>query len=454
MKAAFIISEYNPFHNGHVYHIEITKKDLSPDAIVCVMSGNFTQRGSAAIVDKWCRAKMALLSGADLVLELHPVYATASADIFAVGAVQTINALGVSGWLSFGAESEKLPLLSALAEIIQNETESFQERIAINLRKGYSFAKSRALAIADCYCSQSDKTENSEDIARLLKLPNNILALEYMKSIKTTNAKIIPHAIKRTENNYHDLFVTGSIASATAIRNTLNNPHSNNPKSSNLHSINPCSNNSHLDNLCSDNSINMELPEPVLNAMPESAAQQLLISLKDGKGPTTDSDYFIPLLTILRRMTPEQIRMFDDVSEGLENRILAAAKNNVHDYESFLESICSKRFPKSRIRRILTKILLGIDSVDTETLNLRSGPPYLRVLGFNDRGQKLLAYAKKETAKVPIVVKFANTKQLEDERAQRFAGLEAQTTDIYVTGYQNPLFRYGSQDYLTNVIRI
>ncbi|MDR3121523.1 MAG: nucleotidyltransferase family protein, partial [Clostridiales bacterium] len=203
MNAAFVIAEYNPFHNGHAYHIARTRRELAPDALVCVMSGHFTQRGSPAVVDKWARARMALLSGADLVLELHPVYACAGAERFALGAIATIGAFATPDgnnmdcWLSFGAECGDLSLLLELGAILAEEPPPFREALAASLGAGSSFAAARAEAAAACCTTQAATAGDSarRRVKETLKGSNNILALEYIKAIRRLRLPIKPHLI-------------------------------------------------------------------------------------------------------------------------------------------------------------------------------------------------------------------------------------------------------------------
>ena len=419
MKAAYIIAEYNPFHNGHLFQIDWTRQALHPDVVACIMSGNFTQRGSPAIVDKWARTKMALESGADLVVELHPVYAMASADYFAMGAVGTAAQFGVPGWLSFGAEAgpEAMELLSEIGKLLATEPEPFKSRLAFYLGQGFSFARARASAAADCYTAQH--TVRGETYKRqvidLLTRPNNILAIEYLKALHRIQTTIQPYVIKRIGGDDRAEAVSGSYVGAAAIRQVLEHATSG-------------------------------LPQELAEIMPASACRVLAEEMAQSRGPVFQSDYFLQLTTILRRMDTEQIRRYPDVTEGLENRIAAEART-AGDFEMLVDAVSSKRYPKARIRRILSAILLGFDNGTLERLSAKAGPPYIRVLGFNSAGRQMLSYAK-ETSAVPVITRFAALKKSDCPRTKAFVQLEARATDIYITAFREQRERCGGSDFL------
>ena len=217
-KVLGIIAEYNPFHNGHLYHLEQAKKLTGSSYTVAIMSGNFTQRGSTAIIDKWSRAEIALNCGIDLVLELPTLYATSSAENFADGAVKILNSLKVVDYLAFGAETSDMDILSPIADVLYKEPKAYKLLLSSELKKGISFPKARENALM-LYLGNIRKYLN------ILNNPNNILGLEYMKALKKNNSIIEPVAITRFEAGYNDVSYSGNIASATAIRNIIKNGH-------------------------------------------------------------------------------------------------------------------------------------------------------------------------------------------------------------------------------------
>jgi len=429
MTAAFIIAEYNPFHNGHAYHIEQTVCDLQPDAIVCIMSGHFTQRGSASVSDKWSRARMALRAGADLVVELHPAYACSSAEFFARGALQTASGFNTGGWLSFGAGCADLGLLSDIADILNDESVYFKAILAESLKKGLSFAASRERALTECYMDQYAAASGGKigrrGLGTVLKAPNNILAIEYIRAIKSLGLPFTPYAVPRAVTPpcdepgeaEHDAFTARSdiyYLSATDIRALLRNA-----------------------------------APGGIRALPDYAHALLESEFTLGRGPVFD-EIFYPLIdTIVKRGGAGMLRGYADVGEGLENRIYNAVIK-ARDYDELIAGAATRRYPVSRVRRILTRVLLGYSPAELDAANPEQGPPYLRVLGFSDSGRRLLAGIK--TA-LPVIT---NYKQLAraGKRAEIFMALEARATDIYASAFQNPEFRTAGQDFIRGPARL
>ena len=211
-----IVAEYNPFHNGHLYHLEKSKKDTGSDYSIAVISGNFTQRGSTSLVDKWEKTQMAISNGVDLVIELPTIYATSSAENFADGAIKILDSLKIVDYVSFGAETPNLSALDHLSEILYYEPKEYKALLSIELGKGLSFPKARENALMMYLNDQ-------KNIRSILNSPNNILAIEYLKSLKKLKSKINPYIIGRFESDYNSKSYTNNIASSTAIRNMLKN---------------------------------------------------------------------------------------------------------------------------------------------------------------------------------------------------------------------------------------
>lgn len=416
MNAAFIVAEYNPLHNGHAYHIAKTKSVLRPDALVCVMSGDFTQRGSAAVADKFARTRMALHAGVDLVLELHPVYACSSAEGFARGALLTAASLGAGGWLSFGAECADLDVLTDISQILIEEPVQFKDRLHASLGSGKPFAAARQDALAECY-------RQLPDIASILKAPNNILAIEYIKAIKSLRLPFAPIAIPRSEESG---YLSASDIRAAIREMCRDLPHPGQAPAT-----------------C-ETAYKMQLS---FLPLPESTAALLASEFAIGRGPVFDESFFTRLVFIIQREGAESLRGYRDVGEGLENRIYAAAYA-ARSYDELINMCASKRYPKSRIRRILTNVLLGYGAkapagcagVNPDA----AGPPYLRVLGFTQTGRSLLA---KSEPKVPIITNYKKLTQA-GIRARTFMKFESTATDIYAAAFQNPAFHGAGQDFI------
>ena len=211
-----IVSEYNPFHNGHLHHLELSKQLTNTDFTVAVMSGNFVQRGDTSIVDKWKKAEMAIKAGVDLVIELPTVYAISSAENFADGAVKILNSLGVVDYISFGSEIGEISPLNDVASILYREPKEFQALILSQLKSGLSYPKAREIALSQFF-------GNSKKYSEVLNNPNNILAVEYLKALKRHRSNIKPLTIKRDYSAYNSTTVKNGIASATAIREMIKN---------------------------------------------------------------------------------------------------------------------------------------------------------------------------------------------------------------------------------------
>lgn len=358
MKTAAIICEYNPFHNGHKYQIEQIKK--THDAVVCVMSGSFVQRGAPAVFDKWTRTRAALLSGANLVIELPVCSALSCAERFALGGVFLADSLGICDTLFFGSEAGDIKRLCEYAEILSDETGDISEKIKKNMTDGMSFPLAREKA----YSGIID--------AEFLHSPNNILGIEYIKALRKLNSKIVPETIKRTGVSHHSLLPSGEFASATLIRERL------------------------------------EKDEDISPFVPFSYPGRMK---NEGLGELVRYK--------ILEMTTNEISEINDVTEGLENRIVEACRL----YSSF-DEICayikSKRYTLAKIRRILLSCLIGIDKKSADEL-----PSYIRVLGADDIGLSLLSEIKKRSS-LPIITKTADFKNL-----NRSFALDIKSTDIF-----------------------
>ena len=211
-----IVSEYNPFHNGHLHHLEVSKQITKTDFSVVVMSGNFVQRGDTSLINKWVKTEMALKAGIDLVIELPTVYAISSAENFADGAIKILNSLGVVDFVSFGSEIGEITPLNDIANILYREPKEFSSLITAQLKSGLSFPRAREIAINQFFGT-------SKKYSEILNNPNNILGIEYLKSLKKHRSHIRPLTIKRDYSDYNSTKIKKGIASATAIRTMIEN---------------------------------------------------------------------------------------------------------------------------------------------------------------------------------------------------------------------------------------
>lgn len=360
-KVLGIVAEYNPFHNGHLYHLQESKKITDSNYTIAVISGNFTQRGNTSIVDKWEKANMAIKNGVDLVIELPLVYSISSAENFAGGAIKILNSLNIVNYISFGAETNNISLLDKIATILYEEPKKYKELLSKNLDLGLSFPKAREIALISYLDNNNDK-----EILDELSKPNNILGIEYLKALKKYKSSISPICVKRFKAGYNDLDVQDNIASASSIRNMI------------------------LENNF----------EELKKLMPD-VSYDILIKNIENKNYVKDINIFEKqIIYNLRKMSLEEISNLPDVSEGLEHLIKTAAisSNNLND---LINSIKSKRYTLSRINRILLYSLLNISKDD---INLsKEITPYIRILAFNDNGKKLLSAISKANPNINLV---------------------------------------------------
>ena len=374
MKISGIICEYNPFHNGHLYHIEQTRRNGATH-IVALMSGNFVQRGDVAVINKFERAKTAVRCGADLVIELPVAYCLSSAETYARGAMYILKGLGCVDELSFGSECGDLSLLTAAVKA--SYACAKRPELEDLMKLGNSYPKALQILIRQTY---------GDEIGRLFSYPNNTLAIEYLKAMVAVKLKIQPFTVKR--NEMHDaLAASGKIASASLIRQLMEN-HSDD-----------------FDDLVPDNSS---------DTISACAAAGMIARFEQLERV---------LLYKLRTTTAEEIAALPEVGQGLENKILAA--RNETSLESMLLSIKSKRYPMSRIRRILLDLLIGIRPEDTQ-----NPPPYGRILAISERRRDILTAAKKAGTILPYGTSLAKLAELGPAQ-KACADLEARATSVY-----------------------
>ncbi len=377
MKISGIICEYNPFHNGHLYHINETRKNGATH-IVAVMSGNFVQRGDVAIMDKLERARLAVRSGADLVIELPVQYCLSSAENFAAGAVYLLDSLGAVDEVSFGSECGDVEKLRSAMDAVDLTAMVHSDDIREIMEKGYTYP--RALT------SVLKGTE--PEVAEIISEPNNLLAIEYLRALKNMSCAMMPFTVKRI-NSAHDSHETeNGFASASLLREMLE-----------------------YDNDTA--SIAEFTPQLWQDAIAAAVSKGEIASLNRLERV---------LLYKLRSCSVEEIKEIDDVAQGLENRIYGARMAGSLD--ELLFTVKTKRYTMARIRRIMLKLLIGVKKDDMSQL-----PPYGRILAFNERGREILAKAK-NVAKIPYAASLAKLSQV-SEIAERFVELEIRASDIY-----------------------
>lgn len=364
MKACGLIVEYNPLHNGHVYHIKEAKKLAGADCIIAVMSGSFLQRGEPAIIDKFHRTEAALSSGVDIVLELPYAYAVQSSEWFAKGSVRTLDAIGVSS-ICFGSESGNIDGFMISHHLLKEKEPAYSKELKDHLKQGYSFPKASTIA-------KQNVGLTSEGID--LTKPNNILGFSYVNTILNDRLPIKPLTIKRTNSGYHDQSISGTIASATSIRKQLL-----------LHS---------------------NVPTDVVYTIPNKTLEQLQSYKQTTSLWHSWEDYFPLLHYRVLTMSPNELAAIEGVEEGLEHRIKETAKHAT-SMEQWITAIKTKRYTWTRLQRLFVHILTNTKKKDIHFIKSLPTIPYIRVLGMTKTGQKYLNEHKKEID-TPIITSFSS----------------------------------------------
>ncbi len=374
MSVIGIICEFNPFHNGHKYLIDSVKKD--GDTVVCVMSGNFVQRGESAVADKRIRAKAALSCGADLLIELPVAFSVSGAQTFARGGVKLLDSLGCIDTIAFGSECGDTESLKKAAKALNDS--NVQNEINSLMQTGITFAAARENAVRKVF---------GDEIADLLQNPNDILGVEYISALNLLRSKIKPQAVSRKSISHNSKKSDGAFASAMLIREKMRNG------------------------------------EDYREFMPDKAFAVLKKASEEGKAPSDYSKLEMPILAFLRKATAKDFIGVPDVSEGIENRILASVRN-ANTLSEVFDVAKTKRYTHARIRRIVLCAFLGIKKP-----HIACGMPYIHILGFSENGRRLLHDAVK-TATLPIAVRLSDISNLGYVASQSYK-LECTSTDIY-----------------------
>lgn len=408
-KTLGIIAEYNPFHNGHLYHIGESIKETQADNVICIISGNFVQRGNTSIIDKWTKTKMALLNGADLVIELPTIYSTSSAENFAEGAMKLLDSLGIVDTVSFGMEAKELATLNNIANVLFEEPKEYITMLNHELSKGVSFPKARENALL-VYLNDIKRYAN------VLTGANNILAIEYLKAIKKIKSNLNPIGIQRQKVLYHEEIIVDDFASATAIRKMI---------------------------------VNRQFDD-IRKVIPNSSYILLGQELKKGKYVLDLSKFQREILYLLRKMSLEEIKALPDVSEGLENAIKEAA-NSCNNIIELVNRIKSKRYTQTRIQRILVYALLGINQKMMEAS--KKAIPYARILGYSENGKTLISEIVNANPKVNMVTsvkKFLETSK--NKMLKDMLQLDIYASNVYTLAYEKE--PYANLDYTNKIITI
>ena len=406
MKTVGLITEYNPFHNGHAYHIEKAKILTGADRVIVIMSGDFVQRGAPAIMPKHLRAESALLSGASLIIELPVCFATGSAEYFAQGSISLLNQLGCIDSICFGSECGDLHLLKEIAQILADEPIEYQTALKQALKEGASFPAARQEAL-NIY---------SDKYSEILASPNNILGIEYLKALAKIRSKMEPFTIKRIGAGYHDMDIDGQFSSATAIR-------------------------SDIYQLADVNSSSESIPLTHIQTQVPSSCHELMKKNYQTRYPVKADDFSLLLKAKLLSETAGSLSHYLDMSPELANRILRL-RNDYLSFEQFCDLLKTKELTRSRISRSFIHVLLGITN---DWLTAMKAPaPYARILGFRRDHADLLGILKR-TSDIPLITSPARA-VLADTAYQMleldiYASdlYESVITDLYGTPFHNEL---------------
>ena len=395
MQIAGMIIEYNPLHRGHLHLVEQVKDRLGAETgVIGVMSGNFVQRGDFALVRKQARARAAVESGVDLVLELPLPWAVASAERFADGGIQALNAAGIVTHLAFGSECGDADALMRVAACL--ESPAYEAALRRNLGEGSSYAACRQAAVEELL---------GREQAAVLESPNNILGVEYCKALLRQSSAIRPMTIRRKGAGYHDTELTEELPSATLIRSLLQNGQR----------------------------------EQALSLLPEAMRRAYEEEERCGRAPVFRDNCQRAILARLRSMTEQEFAALDEGQEGLYHRLYDASRTAV-SVEEVLEAAKTKRYAYTRLQRMVLWAYLGL-TPDKFPGQL----PYLRVLAANGRGRAMLAQMRKSAA-LPVLTKSADVRRLPDA-AQALFEMEVRATDLYTLAYPNLTAAGGSVEW-------
>lgn len=395
MSVVGFITEYNPFHYGHKYHLEQSKNQTNSNFSIAIMSGSFLQRGEPSFIDKWTKAKMAVDNGVDLILELPFIFSSQSAELFAYGGVKLMDSLNIVDFLSFGSETGELEPLKKISTVLSNEPEYYKEILKYNLNEGLSYSVSRSNALEE-YMKISS-LDDDYDYKKILKQSNNILGIEYLKALIKINSRIEPITIKRSGSNYNDISLSNGFSSATAIRHEI--------KTKGLTSAE--------------------------NLVPIETYYRLKEYLEKYDNFNSIENYNQILLYLIRTIDKNKLKDLMDIETGLENRMIDYGYKN-NDIVEIIDSIVTKRYPKTRIQRLFIHLLNQLDGSTCRKLNA-SYPSYIRVLGANKNGLILLNEIK-EKSSLPIITKFADHKKYKDKVLEEILAFDKKATDIFFMG--------------------
>lgn len=409
MKIVGLITEYNPFHNGHLYHIMRSKLQTGADFVIVAMSGDFVQRGAPAIYDKYLRTRMALSAGADLVLELPSLFATSSAEDFAACAIALFDKLGCVDSICFGSECGDIHTIESIAGFLLREPPEYKAALQAYLKNGNCFPDARNKALLDCI-------EPSNHNGHILQSPNNILAVEYVKALSLRKSSIKPVTIKRIGSDYHDTSFTTQFGSASAIRNAVYK-------------------------LKNTEAISAQVPEYVLELMKEATPvfpDDLSLLLNDRA-----LTYFYQ-----GRNFTEILDFSPELSFRFQKYIL-----NFSTFEERILQLKTKQYTHTRISRALLHLLLGMTESEAQSCRQKDYVSYARVLGFRRSSAEILTVIKHNSS-IPLVTKTADAAKYLNPQSVQILNQDIYASHLYHSLVYHKTGRSPKNEYTQSVIRI
>lgn len=402
MNVAGIVAEYNPFHNGHAHQIRYAREVLGADYIIAVMSGDYVQRGTPALLPKHIRAEMALKNGVDLVLELPVRISTSSAEGFASGGVELLHRLGCVSQICFGSECGEIEPFQKIAPVLSKEPEAYRARLNALLKQGKSFPLARAAALSD-YLSDSSA---SFDLESFLSSPNNILGLEYCKALIRLGSPLQPVTLKRSGSDYHDTdFSESQFPSASALRILFSDPETK------MQILNPDS------DICLSSFLSDQVPEACIPSLENAWKKHAYLLEKD-----------LDLLLhqkLLSASYKQNLTDYEDVSPALSNRI----EDTLNAYQGFVpytQLLKTRDITYTRVQRALLHILLELKKESAS----HSQVAYARILGFRKDASPLLKEIKQKS-EVPLLTKLADASRKLDAPSMKLLMENTYASNVY-----------------------
>ncbi|MEN1759479.1 nucleotidyltransferase [Anoxynatronum sibiricum] len=416
MPVLGLITEYNPFHHGHLHHLNESKKITAATHTVAVMSGHFMQRGEPALTDKWTRASMAVACGVDLVIELPTFYACSTAEQFARGSILLLDHLGCVTDVCFGSEIGDPGIFKLIGSLLADPHPDYSDYLKQASSSGISFAAAQEKALIRII--ERDYPEMLPLAKQVFNRPNNVLGIAYAKHIIKTGSSMALHTIQRIGAEYHDPTTMHPVSSATGIRRLYQN-------TGDVSSIKPF--------------------------LPSESYERLLCGIREGRGPVFLDDYHQELLTLLKRSSIDELVNLPDISEGLEHRIMKCIKHS-GSIETFMFCVKNKRVPYTRLQRMLIHLLLNLNQKELTICQYDTSSIYGRILAFNDRGRELIRICQ-TTTKIPLINKTANFQTASPEINQ-LLDIDLKASRVYGTKLHHKSFSQGEPDLLMSPVYV